>query len=596
MAQLKMRRFWRLGLGGTACALWLALAPALGYAETAADQTDGEMALSELILTAVGPDEEIRPPAAESALGDYLAALVARRNRDLSAAADFMLSALEADPENPELLAAAFILVAGDGRQAETIGLAKRLTAAKPGEAFAHTVLALDAVEQGDLDRASEILTALPARGLSSLVGPLLKGWVEVARGDAAAALQSLDVLEETKGFDSIRNLHSALMYDVAGDATKAQEGYDNAFAKSGGSTLRLSWLSGNFFERQGDRERAVQIYREFIQANPGTTLLQPFMDRAEAGEAAPPAVADARQGMAEVLFNIASLLTQERAEELALAHVQQALHIKPDFDVARVLLGEILQGQARGREAIETYRKIAPDSSFGWMVRLRIADQMEELEDIEGAIAELDALSNERKDQFEPMFRKGNVLRANERFKEAVVAYDEAERRLGDIEPRHWTLLYFRGIALERSDQWDRAEENFLKALELEPEQPFVMNYLAYSWVEQKKNLDEAKEMLVRAVDLRPDDGYIVDSLGWVYYRVGEYENAVKYLEQAVELRPQDPVINDHLGDAYWRTGRVNEARFQWRRSLSLEPEEDQIPIITGKIKEGMPPEPKDI
>ena len=594
MAQLKMRRFWRLGFGGLAGGLLLTLAPTLGSAETASDQV--ETALSELILAAVGPDEEVRPPAAESVLGDYLAGLVARRNRDLSAAADFMLRALEADPDNLELLGAAFILVAGDGRQPETLALAARLTVAKPKEALANMVLALDAVEKGEAARAAEILTALPTRGLSSLVGPLLKGWVEVGRGDTAAAQASLEVLEETKGFDSIRKLHSALMYDVAGDAAKAREGYENAFAKNGGATLRLSWLSGNFFERQGDRDRAIQIYRDFIQANPGTTLLQPFLARAEAGETAPPAVADARQGMAEVLFNIASLLTQERAEELALAHVQQALHIKPGFDVARVLLGEILQEQERGEEAIETYRKIDPDSSFGWIVRLRIADQMEELEDIEGAIAELDALSNERKDQFEPMFRKGNVLRANERFKEAVVAYDEAERRLGEIQARHWTLLYFRGIALERSDQWERAEENFLKALDLEPEQPFVMNYLAYSWVEKKKNLDEAKEMLLRAVDLRPDDGYIVDSLGWVYYRVGEYENAVKYLEQAVELRPQDPVINDHLGDAFWRTGRLNEARFQWRRSLSLAPEEDQVPIITDKIKEGMPPEPKDI
>ena len=114
-------------------------------------------------------------------------------------------------------------------------------------------------------------------------------------------------------------------------------------------------------------------------------------------------------------------------------------------------------------------------------------------------------------------------------------------------------------------------------------------MNYLAYSWVEQKTRLDEAKKMLERAVELRPNDGYIVDSLGWVFYRLGEPERAVGHLERAVELRPQDPVINDHLGDAYWKVGRHQEARFQWRRALSLDPEEDLVPTIEAKIEGGL-------
>ena len=101
---------------------------------------------------------------------------------------------------------------------------------------------------------------------------------------------------------------------------------------------------------------------------------------------------------------------------------------------------------------------------------------------------------------------------------------------------------------------------------------------------------------MLVRAVELRPNDGYIVDSLGWVYYRLGHYEDAVTFLERAVELRPQDPVINDHLGDAYWQVGRKQEARFQWRRSLSFEPEADQVPVINAKIERGLTAQPENI
>jgi Flp pilus assembly protein TadD len=199
------------------------------------------------------------------------------------------------------------------------------------------------------------------------------------------------------------------------------------------------------------------------------------------------------------------------------------------------------------------------------------------------------------RPDRFEPLFRLGNMLRAKERFEEAAAAYDRAIERVAEPRREHWTIFYFRGITRERTESWELAEADFLKALELEPEQPFVMNYLAYSWIEKELHLDRAKGMLVRAVELRPDDGYIVDSLGWVYFRLSEYDKGVTYLERAVELRPQDPVINDHLGDAYWRVGRHQEARFQWRRALSLGPEEAEALTIEKKIDSGLGETPEE-
>jgi len=291
--------------------------------------------------------------------------------------------------------------------------------------------------------------------------------------------------------------------------------------------------------------------------------------------------------------------LSQEQADDIALIHLHQALALKPDFMLAQVLLGEILQKQERSHEAIAAYRKIPQDSPFGWIVGLRVAEELQVVGESEAALAEFDRLAAERPDAYEPLSRKGNLLRDEERFEEAVDAYDGAVERLerkGEIEPRHWSLLYFRGIALERSDQWERAEADFKHALGLQPDQPYVMNYLAYSWVEKKQNLDEAEAMLERAVKLRPRDGYIVDSLGWVYYRLGRYDEAVVQLERAVELRPQDPTINDHLGDALWQVGRKNEARFQWHRALSLDPEEDQVPLIEEKINKGVTVAPKDI
>ncbi|MFQ5774251.1 MAG: tetratricopeptide repeat protein [Kiloniellaceae bacterium] len=549
-----------------------------------------------LIAAAQGEVESDASPAAGSGYGAYLAGLFAGHQRDLSAAADYMLQALSYDTENAQLLNRILMLVAADGRHAKAVQIARRLDAINPGHSLAALVLAVDALERDAFEEADGHLAGLPKRGLSTVTAPLLRAWLQVARGDVAGAMERAAPLKNKSGFGVLYSLHAGLMNDVAGETEAARINLEDALKLAGQPSLRLVWLTGNFFERTAHRQRAAELYRAFLARNPNSTIIGTALERAESGVAAPPVVADAKAGMAEALFNLASLLSQERAEEVALVHVYLALRLKPDFVIARVLLGEILQAQGRSTDAIAVYRQIPVDSPFSWMVRMRVAEELERMDKVDEAVAELESLAAARPERFEPLLRLGNLLRNKERFAEAVKAYDRAVARVDAPTRRHWTLYYFRGIALERLSQWSRAEQDFLLALELEPEQPFVMNYLAYSWVEKELNLDKAKSMLVRAVELRPDDGFIVDSLGWVYYRLGEYQRGVTHLERAVELRPQDPVINDHLGDAYWRVGRHQEARFQWRRALSLEPEENLVPKIEAKIQHGLKDSPEDI
>ena len=543
-------------------------------------------------------DPQPVPPIA-SPYGAYLAGLVARGDGDLEAAADYMLQALRHDPDNPELLYPALHLTAATGREEQTVDLAGRVLAQEPQHSLSSLILAVDAARQGDLAAAEKRLAALPARGFDQVLVPMLMAWVKAGQGDVDGGLQTLAVLKSDGGVGVLYSVHAALINEVAGRNDLAAQEYEALLAKTDRPTLRITWLAGSFFERHGQRDRALELYRAFVDDAPGSDILVPMLERAEQGGESPPEGESAIDGMAEVLFNLSGLLSQEQADDAALIHLHQALALKPDFILAQVLLGEILQKQGRNREAIAAYREIPQDSPFGWIVSLRIADELQELGETELALSELDRLADARPDAYEPLSRKGNLLRVEERFADAVEAYDGAIERLerkGEVEPRFWSLYYFRGIALEQSDQWERAEADFKYALGLQPDQPYVMNYLAYSWVEKKKNLDEAEAMLERAVKLRPRDGYIVDSLGWVYYRLGRYDEAVVQLERAVELRPQDPTINDHLGDALWRVGRKNEARFQWHRALSLDPEEDQVPVIEKKINKGMTVPPKEI
>jgi tetratricopeptide (TPR) repeat protein len=552
-------------------------------------------AASSILLAAAESQGDLMP-LETSVYGDYLAGLVATHSRDFGAAADFMIRALGSDPDNLDLLRRAFVLTAAEGRHSESLQLARRLVDLEPANAVALLVLAVDAVVRDQQETARDRLAEQPERGLSILYGPLLNAWLRVGAGDLTGAQAEASGIDGREGFESLYLMHKALLYDVGGDTERAAEAYQDLLGQLDSPSLRFAVLAGNFFERQGQPESVDEIYAKYYLANPDTTLLVTVEADDSEGAAAVPILRSYKDGWAEVLFDLAGILSQERADEMALVHAHLALRLKPDLDLAHLLIGEIMEAQDRNEAAIEAYRRIDPAARLAWASRLRVADALGRMERTEEAVVELESLAAERPDSFEPLYRIGNLLRMQERFGEAADAYDRASRRVAKSEQHHWSLFYFRGISLERDGQWQRAEADFLKALELQPEQPYVMNYLAYSWVEQKTHLDEAQEMLVRAVELRPNDGYIVDSLGWVYYRVGDYEGAVTYLERAVELRPQDPVINDHLGDAYWRVGREQEARFQWRRSLSFKPEADQVPIIDAKIERGLTMQPENI
>ncbi|MEM1162587.1 MAG: tetratricopeptide repeat protein, partial [Pseudomonadota bacterium] len=207
----------------------------------------------------------------------------------------------------------------------------------------------------------------------------------------------------------------------------------------------------------------------------------------------------------------------------------------------------------------------------------------------VDEAVTDMRATTERFPQALEAHTSLGDMLRRESRFEEASAAYDAAIALLPEIEPHHWGLLYQRGITFERSKQWDRAEADFRRALELEPDQPDVLNYLGYSLVELGQKLEEAEQMIETAVEQRPDDGYIVDSLGWVLFRFAEFDRAVEHLEHAVELRPVDPVINDHFGDALWMVGRKVEAEFQWKRALSFEPEDKDADRIRRKLDVGL-------
>ena len=534
---------------------------------------------------------EAAPAAASAAFefGSYLAGHHAFRTRDFGTAARYMSAALEAQPAGLALLRRALIAKLASGQGDSARALARRLLAIEPDASLAKLSLAVGELKAGRYAAAKARLSSIRGRGPNAFTVPLLTAWAEAGLGRYDSALAGLDGPGANAGATAAHKLHAAFILELAGRGAEAESRYLDAERRMQTPTVRLVQAIGSYYRRAGKADEAERRYRAFLADRSPSPLIESALAALQRGAAARRVVADPPAGTAEVFFNAARMGMRTRSVELALIYGQFALDLRPDFPSARMLVGRILESVGRDEDAIEAFGRVSRDSPLSWSARLRRASGLARLDRDEEAIGMLRRMADERAGRTDALTRLGDIYRSRKRFAESVEAYDAAIARLGAIEARHWRLLFSRGISLERSKNWPRAEKDLLAALELSPDEPYLLNYLGYSWIDQGIRLEDGRRMIERAVELEPQSGAIVDSLGWALYRIGDYAAAVTQLERAVELEPLDPTVNDHLGDAYWRVGRRNEAMFQWRRALNLDPEPDQVAIIEGKLADGL-------
>jgi tetratricopeptide (TPR) repeat protein len=291
-------------------------------------------------------------------------------------------------------------------------------------------------------------------------------------------------------------------------------------------------------------------------------------------------------EGAAEALFGIAASLSDQNSADIAVFYLRLALFLEPDMDLANIVLADRFEALNKYEDAIATYKALGDRSPYRAAAAVQIALDETKLNKNDEAIAELKAMAAKAPTDVTVWTALGDAYRNQSKFTEAANAYDHAVALLGGDSKTSWPLYYARAIAEERSHRWDAAEVDLKHALQLSPEQPQVLNYLGYSWVDQGRNLPEALAMLEKARSLSPFDGYIVDSVGWAYYRIGRYEDAVKTLEAAIQLVPGDPTVNEHLGDAYWKTGRKRDARFQWGHALAFGADKTQKTELEKKLQ----------
>ncbi len=565
--------------------------------------------LTSLALTACGPEEQMagaRVADAEGTTvgqglatapenwtdtGAYLAGSAAFDQRDMKSAAELLSLALAEDVTNATLAQKTLVALTSDGRIQDAVKLAKQMNKIGIKSTLVTLVLVQEQAREDHYGDALTLSRELPDDRLMQVAAPMLRGWLALGAKDKAAALAELQPLAEIEGASMLAQMQAALIVDHAGDGKKAAEDFLAAIDASSEIPAQLAEFYVTLMLRDGNEKAARDMIERYrAQAHGRGEDVATAMAR-QIGEPKPkgPLVADIKRGLAIAYTQIAMELMADDYNGDAMWLTQLALDLDPTLDIAALALGDLHRQADHLDQAIAAYIQVPEVSIFRRPSQLSIAECYRRQEKFAEAEGLLRKLMEQDKTDISAAQQLGQLLRSNKKFAEAAEVYGVAIERLGALEPEDWQLFYYRGVAQERAKNWTSAEKDFQKALELSPDEPYVLNYLAYSWVERRERLDEALPMLEKAVSQRPEEGFIIDSLGWAHFMLGRYPEAVEELERAVSLAPTDPVLNDHLGDAYWKVGRHHEARFQWSRAISFEPEPDQLPVLQQKLEEGL-------
>ncbi|WP_250152290.1 tetratricopeptide repeat protein [Ancylobacter radicis] len=538
------------------------------------------------VLAEAPPDAFI---AHSAPAGNYLAARLATAERDTPAAASYYRALARTFPRSGEILERAFLAVLSEGNIDEAVDYAQRIVRIDPDHSLARLVLGVRAIKAKQFVTARSNLRRAGGQGaIAELNATLLGAWTQYGSGNPRAGVTAIDELKGPEWYAGFKDFHAGLLLDASGAKRDAGPRLEAAL-KLDPRTLRVVDAYGRWASRSGNKKLAIETYEAFDKLVPNDPMVAQELAQLNAGKTLTPLVTTPAAGAAEVLYGLGAALGRQGGEDLALIYLQLGRWLDPSHPLIQITLADLFEGLKRHDEAIALYRGVPKDSPFKVNADVQLGLNLEQIGEFDEARKTLTSVVEANPKDLRAMMALGDILRSNEKYAEAAAVYTQAIDELQAPTANNWMLYYFRGTCYERTKQWEKSEADLKKALELKPDQPHVLNYLGYSWVDQGINLEPGLDMIRKAVELRPDDGFFIDSLGWAYYRLGRYDDAVRELERAVELKPNETVINDHLGDAYWKVGRKLEARFKWNHARDLKPDADELAQIQRKIAVGL-------
>lgn len=534
-----------------------------------------------------------RPFRPTSASGSLLAGRLAANVRDDDNAASFYAKALSSglfkdEQARQELTNRTFIALLTSGEMDKAVTFARRVVAIDKKNPIAHLVLGIRALKGRDYTKARDELAFTLDKPILQLATPLISTWTYAGAGQTKKGVVASDDISSNDGFSTFKNFSTGMMLDMAGMRDEAIARLKDAHERDA-NAVSIVDAYARALARAGKKDDALKVLEAYSAKVPRQPIVAALIADIKAGKRIAPAVTTAQQGAADILVSVAAGIAKQGGADYAVVFYRLALYLEPANATALIGLAELYSDLKQPQTAETLFKSVPASSPLKRNAEIELATTLDELDKTDEGVAHLKKIISANPQDLDAIISLGGIFNQRKRWEEASVAFSQAVDVIGKPTRNDWATFYYRGIAYERIKQWPKAEADFKKALELFPDQPSVLNYLGYSWIDQGMHLQEGMEMIKKAVDQRPDDGYIVDSLGWANYKLGQYDEAVEQLERAVSLKPSDPTINDHLGDAYWKIGRKLEATFQWRHALDAKPEPDEKAKIEQKLKDGM-------
>jgi tetratricopeptide (TPR) repeat protein len=533
------------------------------------------------------PTATATPP---EAYGDYLAARYAGLVGDTRAAASYYRQAFDRTPEDPLALdrAIASALIEGDVDSAEALASgADPAVAAASG--FAGLVLVVNDVAAGRNRRAMVRLQGLAGDELNASAVRYIGAYV-LSEENAEAGLGRLATAPGRALFAGDDVALKGFIHLTAGRGDQALASFEEAWRLG----VRLGVVTDTHLRllaMSGDYDRAAAILAAGAADTGPLIETEAFASELAGGKVAPPSRLTTRQGAGIALYILSSGDLQRLNPQLARIYLHLALKLHPSLDAARLDLARGFSEAERFEDALNQIVPIAASSPYyaaaqaegGWLLHrlgrnsdaLTVAGTLGSMRtgrELTYRLAELYALLER------PSLAEGVLSR--------MIASDETGGRVD------WRALFERAKVRERQGLWSDAEADLLRAVELSPDQPEVLNFLGYFWVDRGLNPQDGVRLIRRALGRDPDAPHIIDSLGWALYRQGAFDEAIEELERATGLAPADALIGAHLGDAYWRSGRRREADHEWRRALTLSPTSGLEADLRKRLAEGLPEE----
>ncbi|HCI00991.1 MAG TPA: hypothetical protein DFJ59_09385 [Alphaproteobacteria bacterium] len=538
----------------------------------------------------------VTPASAQS--GDFLAALSATRASDPEAASRYLTAALERDPDQQSLVRQQISVYTIEGDYDAALPYAQDVLALNPDDELARWVVRVAAIRRGDWDAAQAVLPAVIQTRLDEFIATVANAAVLTGAGDIEAALDETRTGFDEKGIGPLGDYARGLIYAASGEAEAASDALAAFISRDPFQYPRMAEVTANAFERSGDLENARFVYNALLEtgARPGG---QAGIDRIEQGDPYPEALTPTPLDIyTELLFVIVRLLDDQDSPELAYRYAQEIGYLltpeAPLFPGFSEVIASSLLALERFEEAEAAYATLEDVPAFRFSAILGQIQALSDQERYDEALAKLDEAEAILGRSPAILRQRAVLLFRAEDYEAADLAFAEWQDSVVQPGAAAAQTLFIAGIVSYQLEDYTQMEERLESSLELDPDNPHVMNYLAYSWVERGINLDRGFDMLMRAVELAPESGAIIDSLGWAHYQLGDYDEAVPFLEQAFQINPWSWEIAEHVADAYWQVGRELEAGFFWNRALGLpEIPDDHVEAIRIKLVEGMSRDP---